>query len=269
MSVERKPHRSSPHFSQFLDVSSNQGPCWLLHLNQSYVARDWRREEAGRGLSAIFRTSELIESQFFARWCTEFSRLGRTAEKKRKLQTDFWIKLFLLCLLSIEPKRVVDLTWKMLPFEMCLSKLDFETFHFRAFEFELFDFQRVVDFEKHALITSSWPSKFDFENLNENWIWKVSLWKFDVGNSTWNLTFEICLLKLDFGNFTFDLWCWTFQLDFWQRLTFEISLLKIDCCWNVTLKSWLLLGFAWVFRPLAEDAKTGNCNDQAKAIDLI
>ena len=150
--------------------------------------------------------------------------------------------------------------------------LDFEMFHFQVFEFELFDFQKRVDFEKHALITSSWPSILDFENLNDNCIWKISLLKFDVGNWTWSLTFEICLSKLDFGkldfgNFTFDLWCWTFQLDFW-RLTFENSLLKIDC-WNVTLKSWLLLGFAWVFGPLAEDAKTRNCNDQAKAIDLL
>ena len=265
MSVERKPHRSSPHFSQFLDVSSNQGPCWLLHLNQSDVARDWRREEAGRGLSAIFRTSELIESQFFARWCTKFSRLGRTAEKKRKLQTDFWIKLFLLCLLSIEPKRVVDLTRKMLPFEMCLSKSDFETFHFQAFEFELFDFQRVVvvDFEKHALITSSCPSKFDFENSNLKTCLKIGFGKFrfakfDVGNSTWNWTFEVCLSKLDLANFTFDLWRWTFELDFWQRLTFEKSLLKIDC-WNVALKSWLLLGFPWVFRPSSAEDGESSC----------
>ena len=184
-------------------------------------------------------------------WCTKFSRLGRTAEKKRKLQTDFGIKLFLLCLLSIEPKRVFDLTWKMLAFEMCLSKSDFEMFHF-----QVFDFQRVVDFEKHALITSSCPSNFDFENSNlKTWL-KIGFGKFRFENLTLETRLEIGRLKFVFRNWTLLISLLTFDVGPLNWTFDKGRLLKIDCCWNVTLKSWLLLGFAWVFGPLAEDGES-------------
>ena len=122
-----------------------------------------------------------------------------------------------------------------------------------------------------------WLWKFKFKNLIENWIWKISLWKFDVGNSTWNLTFEICLLKLDFGKnwtlvislFTFDVgplnWTfdgWLLKIHFW-KLTVEMSLWKVDFC--LVLHEFLDL---WLKMEKAV-AKTGNCNDQAKAIDLL
>jgi len=54
---------------------------------------------------------------------------------------------------SLGRVEIEDLTWKMLAFEIGLSKLDFEMFHFQVFELELFDFSKRVDFENHAPIT--------------------------------------------------------------------------------------------------------------------
>ena len=148
------------------------------------------------------------------------------------------------------------------------------------FEFELFDFQRV-DFEKHALITSSWPSKFDFENLNLKTWMTIGFGKFRFENLTLETRLEIWRLKFVFWNWTLENWTlvislltfdvgplnWTFdgwllKIHFW-KLTVEISLWKVDFC--LVLHEFFDL---WLKMKKAV-AKTGNCNDQAKAIDLL
>ena len=231
MSVERKPHRSSPHFSQFLDVSSNRGPCWLLHLNQSDVARDWRREEAGRGLATIFRTSELIESQFFARWCTKFSRPISN-------QTFSPLSALTLSIKMGKQQERNESSW-----------LGWDYFTWTCWNWRL-DLENVGFW--------NWPVKIGLWNVSLSSVWigivwlfkKSGLWKPRSDNLT--LTLKIWLWKLqavfhrltlkigistldwklDLENFAFKNWTLETRLEIW-RLKFVFS--------NWTLENWTLV----------------------------